>query len=103
MYVGLYYSFEMIIINPYEELYHSKKALGIQILHKRFNSDDNDDEVGKLLWDVQYVVGSWGMQRNLGEKEKFYINWSIGSGVKTNWKDYAEFSLVGQLGLGLQW
>jgi len=56
-----------------------------------------------LLRDVQYMGLWWGLQRNLGSKELFYINWSIGPSLKTNWKDYADGSFTGQFSLGLQW
>jgi len=56
-----------------------------------------------LLRDVQYMGIWWGMQRNLGQKELFYFNWSLGPSIKTNWKDYADGSFTGQLSLGLQW
>lgn len=66
-------------------------------------SDNNKDESGELWRDVQYVGAWWGLQRNLGKKQKFYINWSLGPGIKTNWKDYVDYSFTSQLGVGLQW
>lgn len=56
-----------------------------------------------LLRDVQYMGIWWGMQRNLGSRQRFYIDWSIGPGIKTNFVDYADFSLSAKFGIGLQW
>lgn len=66
-------------------------------------SDHNRNESGKLIRDVQYIGACWGMQRNLWEKQRFYINWALGPSIKTNWKERADFSLTCQLGFGLQW
>ncbi len=66
-------------------------------------SSNTKDSSGVLYRDVQYLGASWGMQRSLGIKQLFYINWSIGPSLKTNFKDYADFAFPGQLGFGLQW
>lgn len=83
-YIGLYYRY-----NAYE--------------HEGSYDPENNGNWDDLLRDVQYLGGWWGLQRNIGQRDLFYINFSIGPGMKTNWIDYANFSVSSQFGFGLQW
>lgn len=64
---------------------------------------DTENKNDVLLRDIQYAGFWWGLQRNFGPKQCGYFNWSIGPAVKTNFKDYADFTVFGQIGLGFQW
>jgi hypothetical protein len=82
----------------YISLYYRYNAYEYQA---DFVQDGDDDS--RLVRDVQSMGFWWGMQRNMGPRQRFYINWSLGPGIKTNWIDYGEASFTGQLGLGVQW
>jgi hypothetical protein len=56
-----------------------------------------------LQHDVQYIGAYWGIQRNIGGRQRFYFSLALGPGLKTNFKNYADFEFSAQLGFGLQW
>lgn len=54
--------------------------------------------------EIQYLGALvWGVQRNFGRNEQFYMNWALGFGVKTNGYCYDIFSMTTQFGLGFEW
>ncbi|HRI34131.1 MAG TPA: hypothetical protein PLD02_10270 [Saprospiraceae bacterium] len=55
-----------------------------------------------VLHNVHYVGMWWGLQRNLGEKRRFYFNFALGPGFETDFKSFNRFNLEANLGLGLQ-
>lgn len=103
-----YYNIQRRIDQGRRTAYYAGNYLGIYYRYNAYEyqagvSNNTKDSMGVLYRDVQYLGGSWGMQRSLGVKQLFYINWSIGPALKTNFKDYADFTFPGQIGLGLQW
>jgi hypothetical protein len=77
---------------------------GLFYRYNAYEKDDNykaDDE--GLVRDVHCLGVLWGFQKSLWPADIFYINFSVGPGIKTNWVDYSTVAVSVQVGFGMQW